>query len=441
MEGPRAGSPAWWRQDARWLAFAGPVLVFTGHVLYGAMLPQTALSLAFAGALLLAACLCTPQVRRELSRLRQLTWPMALFATTVLIALWTMTPWIPGGPHPVWAYAGISPGAGTLDKSQTLLEIIKLLGLACLFGVGLAAGASDVRARLSVNVSLALGAALGFWSFLSFAGGALGPGVRRLGSTFESPNTAATLFAVLLMLAIGAALSRARTAPKQWAFSRSAPWLGAGLIFAVCLLATASRGGFTAAATGLIAFGVLEVARGRVKLTRATIAVAAALLAGAALLALAGKELIDRFMGMPVEADSRRQLFEAHWQVFQAAPLMGNGLGSFDTVNRLLLDAGNVGEFWSVRAAHNVYLNWLEQAGLVGALPMFGCLAALLLLTLRNTLRRSRMTGVLAGLLAADVVILAHGMTDFALETYSLSAFWAFLLGLQFSAAQGTSRR
>jgi O-antigen ligase len=265
--------------------------------------------------------------------------------------------------------------------------------------------------------------------------------VRRLGATFELPNTAATLFAVLLMLTIGAGISKARGGSRKVAFSRSAPWLGAGLIFAVCLLATASRGGNTAAAAGLITFGVLEVSRRGVKLTRATIAVAAALLAGAALLAFAGKELIDRFMGLAVEADARRQIFEAHWQAFQAAPLMGNGLGSAETVNRLLLDAGNIRQLWDVRATHNVYLTWFEQAGLVGALPLFGCLAALLLFTLRNTLQRSRMTGILAGLLAADVVILAHGMTDFALETYSVAGFWAFLLGLQFAAARGTSRR
>jgi hypothetical protein len=47
----------------------------------------------------------------------------------------------------------------------------------------------------------------------------------------------------------------------------------------------------------------------------------------------------------------------------------------------------------------------------------------------------------LAGLLAVDAVVLIHGATDFGLEVPSVAAFWAWLLGLQFSLAQGSSRR
>jgi hypothetical protein len=56
-------------------------------------------------------------------------------------------------------------------------------------------------------------------------------------------------------------------------------------------------------------------------------------------------------------------------------------------------------------------------------------------------LRRSRMTVIIFALLAADVVVLTHGITDFALETPSFSAFWTYLLGLQFALAQGSSAR
>lgn len=441
----RAGAPwwtpGWWAQDARWLALAAPVLIFAGHALYGAMLPKTALTLALLGALLLGACLATPKLQRELGRIRDLTLPAALFGLVVLVALWSMTPFVPGGPHPVWAYVGIAPGAATLDKSQTLLELIKLLGLACLFGVGLAAGASDERARLTVNVILVLGGAIALWSFLAFAGGRLGPSVNRLGGTFAGPNTAATLFGALLLLAVAAAVSRARSALSRRRFSSLAPFAGAGLVLAVSLLATASRGGFAATATALLAFGTLQVFSGRTKLSRASVLAVGALLGGAVLLAFFGEVLISRLMGQGWELDSRRDIFESHWQAFGGAPWMGYGLGSFDTLNRLLLDARNAADIWNVRAAHNVYLTWLEQAGLLGALPMFAAAGAVMIQSARNALKRSRMTAILFGLLAADVVVLVHGLSDFALETYSMAAFWSFLLGLQFSAAQGSSRR
>ncbi|WP_334163699.1 O-antigen ligase family protein [Phenylobacterium sp.] len=441
----RAGAPwwtpRWWAQDVRWLALAAPGLIFAGHALYGAMLPKTALTLALLGALLLGACLAHPKLRRELGRLRGLALPAALFAAVIVAGLWSMTPFAPGGPHPVWAYVGISPGAATLDKSQTLLELIKLLGLGCLFGVGAASGGSDERARLTIHATLGLGVLLALWSFLSFAGGDLGPNVRRLGATFAAPNTAATLFGILFMLTIGAGISRARSAPSRARFSSTAPFAAAGLLFAVSLLATASRGGLVATAAGLLIFAALQVFSGKSNLSRATLGAAGGMIAGAVLLAFTGQELVARLMGEGWELAGRREVFEAHWQAFKGAPWMGYGLGSFDTLNRLLLDARNAGDIWTVRAAHNVYLTWLEQAGLLGALSMFAALALILARSTRNGLRRTRMTALIFALLAADVVVLAHGVTDFALETYSMAAFWSLLLGLQFALAQGSSRR
>ncbi|MEO8113939.1 MAG: hypothetical protein ABI655_06140, partial [Phenylobacterium sp.] len=146
-----------WSQDELWLALAGPALIFAGHGLYGAMLPSIALMLGLLGSLLLAACLIRPRLRKDLSRLRGLAMPGVLFAATLFVALWSLTPFAPGGAHPIWSYLGISPAAATVDRSATLLEIIKLLGLGSICLVGAATGASDSRAKLAVNVLLILG--------------------------------------------------------------------------------------------------------------------------------------------------------------------------------------------------------------------------------------------------------------------------------------------
>jgi O-antigen ligase len=120
---------------------------------------------------------------------------------------------------------------------------------------------------------------------------------------------------------------------------------------------------------------------------------------------------------------------------------MGYGPGVFETVNKTLISGANFSELWNIRAAMNLYLQWLEQGGLIGAAPMFLCIALILVQTFRGAMERSRMTGPLFALLAADLLVLFHGATDFALETPSVSAFWAFLLGLQFALGQGSGAR
>jgi O-antigen ligase len=107
----------------------------------------------------------------------------------------------------------------------------------------------------------------------------------------------------------------------------------------------------------------------------------------------------------------------------------------------MLLDASTFPRLWNVRAAHNTYLGWLEEGGLAASLPMFACVAAIMATTLRKALRRTRMVPVLFALLAVDVVYVAHGAVDFALQMFSVCAMWAYLLGLQASLAQGTSSR
>jgi len=81
-----------------------------------------------------------------------------------------------------------------------------------------------------------------------------------------------------------------------------------------------------------------------------------------------------------------------------------------------------------------------EEAGLAGALPMFGCIALIIGITLFRGMRRSRMTHVLFALVAADLVFLIHGFTDFALQTPSMAMMWSYLLGLQFALSQGSRR-
>lgn len=436
---PERGALGAWR-DEGWIAVATPALIFAGHALYGAMRPQTALLMVLTASLLLLGCLFRRKLRRDLFRLDGLMLPAALFAAVVLVAIWSLTSLVPGGPHPTWAFLGITPGAATVDRSATTLEIIKLLGLGCVFLLGAAGGASDARARLAVNVILALGALLAVWSFFAFVGNPdRRPGLR-MEATFLSANTAATVFAVLFVMCGGPVASRL-LAEGRGRLSRLAPYALAALTFLICLFMTASRGGFVAASAGFAAFIVLLVFGGRLKWSRAVVLGVFGALVIFALLAVAGEFLLDRLIGSSPEFGSRTDIIRIHWQAFLASPLLGYGLGSFDVVHRTLLDPATFPKVRTVRAAHNIYLGWLEQGGLLGALPMFACVGAVSMTAMRKGFRRARMRTVIFALISIDAVFLVHGATDFGLEMFSVAALFAYLLGLQFSLAQGSSRR
>lgn len=434
---PRPGTPL--SAQILWLPVLGAVALFAGHLLYGAVLRKASLSFVIAYAVLLAVCLAVPATRADFLRFKGLRAPAILFAATITVALWSLTPFVPGGPHPVWAYTGVSPGAATIDKSATLLEIIKLLGLACVFLVGAITGTSDQRARSAMNTLLGAGALYSLWVFFQHL--SLNSGARLAGS-FQMANPSGTLFAALFLLAVGTTVSRlsTTTARNRLTVGVALP-LSAAFIFVVCLLMTASRGAFLATGAALIAFGALEFFGGRVKLSRAALIGLASVALVALLLLFAGDRIVDRFVTSGTTDTGREDMMQVHWRAFLASPLMGYGLGTFETVNRTLLDSQNFESLWKIRAVHNVYLTWLEQAGLIGAAPMFALIGLLIFITTRNALGRTRLTHALFALIAVDVVFLVHGFTDFTLEVYSMAAMWAYMLGLQLSLSYGSRNR
>lgn len=435
---PRLTEPTKLRLEGLGLSLAGLGLVFAGHIVFGAMIPKMALTLSIGAALILVACLIHPGLRRDLSRLNGMDIPALLFLATLAIALWSLTPYTPGGPAPVWAYVGITPGAATVDRSATLLEFIKLLGLACLFVVGAVTAAQDGRARTAYVVLLGLGALFSLWTFGVHVTGHASHGGPRFEARFLAPNTAGTFFAAMTVLSVAPIISSLRSGSRSDRISNLMIYGAGSLTFFVCLLMTASRGGFMAASAGLVVFFLLQVFSGKLALTRAAVLTALTIVGVGVLLAVAGDLLVTRFLSGDLQDSGREPIFAVHLQAFQDAPLLGNGLGSFEAINRSLMTSQNFQALWSVRATHSVYLSWLEQAGLLGSLPMFGLLGLLIWRTLSQTMQRSRMTSQLFALLAVNVVFLVHGASDFALETYSMASFWAYLLGFQVRLSQGS---
>lgn len=414
-----------------------PVVLCLAHLGFGANSLAASLWLTALMGIALCVALAGPW-RRGLHDVSPI-WPLAgLFGLTIGLALWSLTPWSAGGAHPVWAWAGVSPGSLTVDRSGTWVEIVKLLGLGAVFVVGALQGVRKDRATATVEGIVWVGGVWSAISLLMFLSGTQVAQGGRLTGGFLSGNSAATVFGMLTVLALALFLKEWRRSMGARSSDRLTELSGPIVclaLSAVCLLLTASRMGVVATLAALVVLLVWELLaepKGRL-----SIAVAGAvLLVVGGVLFLAGNTLIwTRVAGIDADVDVRGEIFGAHWEAFLASPLFGYGLGSFDAINQQIMTAGNARELWSIGAVHNVYLQWLQEAGMIGAAAMFALIGAVSIAALVRSVGRGR--GLQHGLVCAGLVVLVHGLSDYALQAPSIAAFWAFLLGLQFAFGEG----
>jgi O-antigen ligase len=427
------------------LALAVVALLFVFHAAYGAMAVGSALILTMLAGLALAYVLLRSQLRQDLISAPGLGLIGAVFCLVLVAAGLSMTPYAPGGPHPAFAYSG-GVGAASLDPSATAIEMVKLSGMACLFLVGMMLGRSNRRARLTLTLLIQGGAVFSFLAFLAFAGGwtwSMQKG--RLDAGLLSPNTAATLFGVLLILGVEQVRREAAQASALGPTARGkrVAWalpLAAAAVLAICLAMTASRAGLVSTAAAALLLAVLTAFGARTSgWIRVAVSILVALLLVAAV-TLGGDLLLERFASLEQDIPGRTVVAAVHWRAFLASPLSGYGLGSFETVNAMFADSGTFRRIWGYRMTHNVYLQWLEEAGIIGTVPMFALIGLVMVRTVSAAFSHPTMGGWLRAMLCADLVVLIHGTVDFAVQTPSFAAFWALLLGLQWGLA-GNQRR
>jgi O-antigen ligase len=352
-------------------------------------------------------------------------------------------------PHSLWrSIEGVS--AFTIDLDATSRELLKLLSMAAAFCVGLVVGASDRRTRLLVFLVVVASLVYAGWAFTqhflaygTILGVAKTYHIERLTGSFMSANSAAT---ALGMMAVIAAARIARAVKES-----SAPWnLGAAavvdqlarkaalamvalLLLVTCIVETLSRAGIAATASALLALLAWEIGAASERRTRMRTATNAAMaVAGVvALLAIASAggtiERLDATIG---DAGSRLTALEAHWEAFLASPQRGYGLGSFPVLNDYIQTPDNHRALEQLNALHNVYLQWLEETGIVGAGLMFACVALLLIHIWRGLSARARMRTWLRAVLVVSLLVLLHGLVDFGLQVPSIAWQWALWLGV-----------
>ncbi len=376
---------------------------------------------------LLASCAWARKVRLNLLA----PWPGLLFLALIVALAWPLTPFGPGGAHPVWRYLSERGGAITVDRSTLVLNLLRMLGLGCLFLVGQLIGASETRRR-----------ALFWWLLLGLGGFALAAIVdkvslhpdARLRATLLSPNTAASLMSVGLVYAAMFTSQVVQRTDGKLRLEKlgldASLSLALAAVFAVGLALTASRAGVFSAIVGLAVLLIWQViAQGRRVRAVAIVGGAAALLVVVGVTMRSAELTAERLQNLSGDIAVRKAIFDAHWQAFQSSPWFGFGLGSFPVVNQLIITASNLPVLFDVRATHNLYLQWLEEGGIVGTVLMGAWLLIALFKVGAQGLKPGAMGALARAGVASALVILIHGFSDFAVQVPALQGLLAIGLG------------
>ena len=375
--------------------------------------------------------------RRDVARLGGLGFQAATFTLLIIAVLWPLTPWGPGGAHPAWAYRPGQAGSLTVDRSALLLNLLQLLGLACLFVAGRVLGVSKARGVWLMQAALM---ALGVYAGAAFVDHVVVRRSARLAATLLSPNSAATVFGAGALLGVAAAVNRFRRIPAFAVFKQGDPlamaWLSLVGLLVTALLLTVSRAGVAATLVGLgllLAWNAFARRRG-LRAAAGMLVIAATPLIAA--IALRGADpLIDRLTATSRDIEIRSLIFASHWEAFLSTPWSGFGLGAFPTVNQLIATGPNLSVLHDIRAAHNLYLQWLEEGGVIGSVAMLLVFLGLIGPILRGGFADGSVGVWSRATVCAAVIFLVHGVTDFALQVPATQALCALVLGVVGSMA------
>ena len=368
---------------------------------------------------------------------------MVAFAAVMATGILQLLP-IPGLAHPLWQYVS-APPAISLDPLGGRVELVKLASLAAGFLLG---GMIGQGRATTERFFLALALAAIAYSLVAFLGFLISPGTLmgqprifhsdRLAASFFSANTAATLFGSFILLSLGGLYRLLLSRDRRRRLYRATPYLTALILASVCLALTASRGGLAAtlvAAVAMLALGLWV--RGGKTNPWAGLGAAAGLIgaAAAAILLLSGRLVVDRMPGLGDGWDFRAALLRDHWAMVGDSPWFGYGLGSFMQVKQLAAQPRDAVMLAMAADMHNVYLQWLIEAGVVGAVAMLICVAVLAVTIAGGALRPTSEGAWRLTVLAVLLLFALHGAFDHALQVPSMAFYLAALMGVGWGVA------
>jgi O-antigen ligase len=198
-----------------------------------------------------------------------------------------------------------------------------------------------------------------------------------------------------------------------------------------------SRGGIVSVSFALIALSVLTLLKVRRRSWGLVIA-GLVTLAAAFCLWIGMGSILHRFVNMSqgeYEGTLRRSMMWSDTlQLFRHNPILGTGLGTYeDALRPFQTHLVNL----TVDHAHNDYLEFASETGLVGFfllfVPIFYLLVRMIISFLRD--RRRYRSAILLGCIGSTLALLTHSLTDFNLQVPANAMIFAAVLGVGYKAA------
>ena len=261
--------------------------------------------------------------------------------------------------------------------------------------------------------------------------------------TFINPNTAATHFGVLLLLALGLSLRQLQKVDLGRFFdghSRNPLALNqvrllgfyalAAFAFLVALLLTRSRAGILASLAGaawLVASLTYIESRRRSSVPRSLAMSALSLVATFVVVIFFGERFLLRLDQGLIEP-GRSCTYRSTWTAIKESNWWGTGLGSFQDIFQRYRspECGLVGHW---ETGHSVFL----EGWLTFGVPFLFCLAiayyALISIFIRGMRERRRYRFIQTTSLGILIVLTLHSLVDFSLQVLGFSVAAASILG------------
>jgi len=338
--------------------------------------------------------------------------------------------------------------SGLYDPSRAALEYLKLAAVFCAFAAAFRMAMDDESGRNLLDSLIVAG---GLWAGVAIILHVMDPssiygvyksaGAGRLQGAFSSPNSAGTLFGAISVMALGRLLSRFWSSHARQVFERIDPlFLGVWLVSLTALALTQSRMAVVSAAMASLALTAILCWR-RAPMKWLLVGAGAGALVIVAILIMPMLAIVQRVRDLNSDGHARTMILHEHLKVAMHQFWLGSGFGSFLAVNNSILTTANYPYLSPIRAMHNVYLQWLEEVGLAGLVCLVLLNLAILAPIYGSAQRRQTMGSRLWIVLAAYLVFLVHGLTDYAFQEPALELFTAVLLGAGFAIATNSGRR
>ena len=250
----------------------------------------------------------------------------------------------------------------------------------------------------------------------------------RASGAYICPNHFAHLMQMMIIIGAGVVACRRVSLSIR---------LIAGYTALICLPAlylTESRSGMIGLLAGLVTLFVAVSLRKGVRKFLLVLLVAPVIAVSAGFIAWKVSPMLQERVALAMEGDVRLVIWQDSVDIVKASPVIGSGLGSYRWMyphfrTHLTLNADP--EF-----AHNDYLQYWAEIGLVGVLLMAAVVLALVAFSVRVIRRGDEpdhawLMGGLLGMMAGS---LAHAMFDFNFHIFANTQVFIFLIAAMVAA-------